>query len=346
MVNRGFEPIVCALSRAAPAALLALGLWLAAAPGVRAAEAPPFFRIGTGSEAGSEFPVGEVLADLLQAAFGAEDCGLPDCSAAPVLAAAQLSEGARANLLDLQAGRLEAALVDAPSAAWAQAGTGPFAAEGPIGGFRTVAALYPVALQVVTLERSGIRGIADLRGRRVSLDTPGSGTRAIARRVLAAYGVEDGAFDARALEPGLALERLAAGKLDAFFALGALPLAAVARVNEIAEIRLLPVSAERLAEDEELAATMRPASVPAGTYPGLPAVETVATSELLVVGERLDADLVYAATARLWAAEAVSRLRAVHPAGGGFAIEEAPAALAAPLHPGAERFYRERGILP
>lgn len=344
MVNRGFEPIVCALSRAAPAALLALGLWLAAAPGLRAAEAGPFFRIGTGSEAGSEFAVGEVLADLLQAAFSTEDCGLPDCSTAPVLAAAQLSDGARTNLLDLLAGRLEAALVDAPTAAWAQAGEGPFRAEGPLAEIRTVAALYPVVLQVVTLERSGIRGIADLRGRRVSLDTPGSGTRAIARRVLAAYGLDEGDFEARALEPGLALERLAAGKLDAFFALGALPLAAVARVNEIAAIRLLPVSAERLAEDEELAAMMRSASVPAGTYPGLPAVESVATTELLVVRDGLDADLVTAVTARLWAAEAVARLRAVHP--GGFAIEGALNGLAVPLHPGAERFYRERGVLP
>jgi TRAP transporter TAXI family solute receptor len=344
MVNRGFEPIVCALSRAAAAALLALGLWLAAVPGARAAELGPFFRIGTGSEAGSEFAVGEVLADLLQTAFGAEDCGLPDCSTAPILAAAQLSEGALANIADLRAGRLEAALVDAPAAAWAQAGTGPFAAEGPIGGLRAVAALYPVLLQVVTLERSGIRGIADLRGRRVSIDTPGSGTRAIARRVLAAYGLDEGEFDARALEPGLALERLAAGKLDAFFALGALPLAAVARVNEIAEIRLLPVSAERLAEDEELAAMMRPVSVPAGTYPGLPAVETIATTELLVVTDNLDADLVYAVAARLWTAEAVSRLRAVQP--GGFAIEAAVDPLVVPLHPGAERFYRERGVLP
>jgi uncharacterized protein len=346
MVNRGFEPFVCALRRAAPAALLAAALWLAAAAGLRAAEAGPYFRIGTGSEAGSEFLVGEVLADLLQTGFGAENCGLPDCSTAPVLTAAQLSDGSLANLADLQAGRLEAALVDAPAAAWAQAGKGPFGAEGPLAGVRAVAALYPVLLQVVTLERSGIRGIADLRGRRVSLDTQGSGTRPIARRVLAAYGLDEADIDARSLEPGIALERLAAGKLDAFFALGAVPLAAVARVNEIAGIRLLPVSAERLADDEDLAAVIRPATLPAGVYAGVPAVETVATTELLLVGEGLDEDLVYAVTARLWAADTIGRLRAAHPLGAEVAIDGALDGLAVPLHPGAERFYRERGLLP
>jgi TRAP transporter TAXI family solute receptor len=346
MVNHGFEPIGCGLRRAAPAALLATGLCLASAAGLRAAEAGAFFRIGTGSEAGSEFVVGQVLAERLQAAFAAETCGLPDCSQAPVLVAAQLSNGSLANLEDLRDGRLEAALVEAPVADWAQRGEGPFAASGPVAGLRAVAALYPVLLQVVTLERSHIRGIADLRGRRVSLDGAGSGTQAVARRVLAAYGLGAADIEARYLEPGIALERLAAGKIDAFFALGGVPLAAVSRVNEIAGIRLLPVSAERLAGDRDLAASMRPATLPAGAYGGLPAVETVATSVLLLVGADLDEDLVHAVTAGLWTAETIRRLRAAHPLGEGLAIDGALQGLGIPLHAGAERYYRERGLLP
>jgi TRAP transporter TAXI family solute receptor len=351
MANRGFKPSVCALGRAAPAALLAAALCLAAvglAAGlaVRPAAAQTFFRIGTGSEAGSEFQVGQVLADLLQPVITGEDCAMANCAGAPDLVAAQLSDGALANLADLRDGRLEAALVAAPAAAWAERGAGPFAASGPVSGLAAVAALYPVLLQVVTLERSAIRDIADLRGRRVSLDRPASATEPIARRVLAAYGLEVADIDARYLEPGLALERLAAGRIDAFFALGGVPLEAVARLNAIAEIRLLPVSAARLAEDEALAPVVTPATVPAGAYAELPAVETVATTELLLVRDDLDANLVYEVTARLWAPETLRRLRAVHPLGDAVAIDRALDNLATPLHPGAERFYRERGLLP
>jgi TRAP transporter TAXI family solute receptor len=349
MVNARFDLFVCALRRGAPVALLAAALWLAATAGLRAAEAGPFFRIGTGSEAGSEFVIGQVLADVLQQSFAAENCGLPDCSAAPKLVAAQLSTGSLANLRDLRDGRLEAALVEAPIAGWAYRGQGPFEASGPMLELRAVATLYPVVLQVVTLERSGIRRIGDLRGRRVSLDGQGSGTHPLALRVLAAYGLGEGDIEGRTLEPGIALERLAAGRLDAFFALGGVPLEAVSRVNEIAEIRLLPVSAERLARDEVMAEAtemMVSLTLPAGAYAGLPEVETLAMSAQLLVREGLGEDLVYAMTARLWAADTGRRLRAAHPLGFEIAIDGALEVLEVPLHPGAERFYRERGLLP
>lgn len=347
MVNKRSVLLACARRRGAPVALLAAAFLLAAASGLKAAEAGPFFRIGTGSETGSAFLVGEVLAELLQPAFSPEDCGFPDCPEESRLVAAQLSTGALANLRDLRDGRLEAALVEAPAAAWAARGAGPFAQDGPIPGLRAVAALYPVVLQVVALERSGIRDMGDLAGRRVSLDGQGSGARPLARQVLAAYGLENGAFEARSLAPGIALERLAAGKLDAFVALGAVPLEAVSQATEIAEIRLLPVSAERLAADPEAGAgATRPGSVPAGAYAGLPAVETIAMSVQLLVAEDLDADLVYILTARLWSAEMGRRLRAAHPLGAEVAIDGALAGLEVPLHPGAERYYRERGLLP
>jgi len=346
MVNARLDPLVCALRRAAPAALLAAGLCLAAAAGLRAAETGRFLRIGTGSEAGSEFAIGEALAETLQEGFSSESCGLPDCSEAPLLVVAQLSNGALANLRDLRAGRLEAALVAAPAARWGYRGLGPFEAGGAMPRLRAVAALHPVLLHVVTLERSGIRRISDLRGRRVSLDGQGSGTRPLARRVLAAHGLGEADIDARALEPGIALERLAAGKIDAFFALGGVPLEAVLRANELAEIRLLPVSPERLGSDEDLADMARPGAIPAGAYAGLPEVATLAFTAQLLVDEGLAEDLVYAVTARLWAADTQRRLRAAHLLGAGIAVERALQGLEVPLHPGAERYYRERGLLP
>ena len=107
------------------------------------------------------------------------------------------------------------------------------------------------------------------------------------------------------------------------------------------------MSAERLAADRETGAgATRPGSVPAGAYAGLPAVETIAMSVQLLVAEDLEADLVYILTARLWSAEMGRRLRAAHPLGAEVAIDGALAGLEVPLHRGAERYYRERGLLP
>lgn len=346
MVTARISPLVRALRRAAPAVVLAAALWPAAAPLVRAAEAGPFMRIGTGGEAGSEFVVGQVLAETLQAAFSAASCGLPDCAAAPALVVAQLSAGSMANIEDLRDGRVELALVAAPVARWAQRGEGPFAAGGPVAGLRSVATLYPVLLQTVALADENIRRIEDLRGRRVSPGGEGSATRPIAGYVLAAYGLGAEDFRASDLEPGIALERLAAGRLDVFFALGAAPLAAISRLGEIADVRLLPVSAERLAGEKELAGVIRPASLPAGTYAGMAAVDTIAMSIQLLVAEDLSEDLVYAVTSQLWGAGLRERLQAAHPLGTGIALERALDGLEVPLHPGAARYYRERGLLP
>ena len=335
MLNAQLESLVCPRRGAALAVLLAAALWLGAGGGAEAAENGRFFRIGSGSEASSEFLFGQRLATLLRPALSPENCRLPDCPAVAPLVAVQRSAGSLANLRDLAGGRLEAALVAAPAAGWAARGEGPFA-QGPLENLRAVTGLYPTLLQVVTLKDGGIARLADLRGRRVSLGQEGSATRPLARRVLAAYGLSEDAVQVRGVAPDTALERLAAGKLDAVFALGTLPLEAVARVGEIAEIRLLPVRAERLAGDRVLDATIRPGWVPAGRYPGLTETETLASAVQLLVRADLAPDLVYALTARLWEAELVM-------AG---APTTAIEGLALPLHAGAERYYRERGLLP
>ena len=113
MVSAQVNRIVCTRRRAAPAALLAAGLCLALAMVSRAEGAGPFFRIGTGSEAGSGFAIGEALAGVLQDALSTEACPEPPCPELPRLAVAQLSNGSVANVRALESGRLEAALVAA-----------------------------------------------------------------------------------------------------------------------------------------------------------------------------------------------------------------------------------------
>ncbi len=355
MVNA--EPIRTARRKgvAAPAAVLAAGLWLclalaagAAAQVGTASGTGPFFRIGTGAEGGSAFAVGEALAGRLQEALSAAaaaDCEVPPCPESPRLAVAQLSNGGVANLRALAEGRLEAALVGAHVARWAAEGSGPFAEDGPLTDLRAIAALYPASLQVVTLARTGLGGIADLDGRRVSLDGLGSGTLPLALRVLAAYGLAPDDLELRHLEPTLAMERLAAGKLDAFFALDGVPLAPVGELAGMAAVRLLPVDAARLARGD-LAEVVAPAVLPAGSYPGVGETATLAVPVLLLVRADLPEELAYLLTALLWAEGSGEALALAHPSGAAIALQRALDGLGAPLHPGAERHYRERGLLP
>lgn len=346
MVNVQVSQIASVLRRAAPAALLAAALCVGAVAVLRATEPAAFFRIGTGGPAGTTFPIGEALAEALRPAFAAEACADPPCPSGSLLPVAQLSNGSLANLRDLAAGRLEAALVRADVAHWAARGGGPLAGQAAMPGLRAVASLYPETLHVVTLRRGGFRSIADLRGRRLSLDARGSGTPPLARRVLAAYGLRDGDFEAHYIKPGLAIEQLAAGKLDAFFAVGGTPLRSLERLAEIAEVQILPVDAERLGLDGDDWSFTVPATLAAGTYEGVAETPTLATAALLLVRADLPSALVGRMTARLWHAETRARLAEVHPQGGRLRPELAVRGLPVPLHPGAAGYYRELGLLP
>jgi TRAP transporter TAXI family solute receptor len=337
--------IACAFRRAAPAALLAAALWLALPAAPRADEVPGFLRIGTGEAASTEFQVGSALAGALRAAFDAEDCTDPPCPAEAPLPVAQLSSGAFANVADLAAGRLEAALVQADIAHWAFNGGGAYPA-GPAGAnLRAVANLHPQTLHVIVSGRGSIGRLRDLRGLRVALGERGSGAGWLAGRVLAAHGLGRDDLEARDLAPGLAVERLAAGKLDAVFVLGGVPVSAVVGLADIAEVRLLAVDAGRLAPEADGSAFFAPATVPAGAYRSVEETATVAVAAQLLVRADLPDELVYRLTAGLWRPESLARLAAAHPQGAAIRPETALTGLTLPLHPGAERYYREAGLL-
>ncbi len=346
MVNVQVSQIASVLRRAAPAALLAAALCVGAVAVLRATEPAAFFRIGTGGPASTTFPIGEALAEALRPAFAVDACADPPCPSGPLLPVAQLSNGSLDNVRDLTAGRLEAALVRADVAHWAARGGGPLAGQAAMPGLRAVANLYAETLHVVTLRRGGFRSISDLRGRRLSLDAQGSGTPPLARRVLAAYGLSDGDFEAHYIKPGLAIEQLAAGKLDAFFAVGGAPLRSVERLAEIAEVQILPVDAERLGLDGDDWSFAVPAALAAGTYEGVAETPTLATAALLLVRADLPSAVVGRLTARLWHAETRARLAEIHPQGGRLRPELAVRGLPVPLHPGASGYYRELGLLP
>ncbi len=304
-----------------------------------AARTPDFFRIGTGGEAGTYFPIGSLLARVVSG--GEYDCQ-PDggCTRFGPLVVAQVSNGSVSNVQGIADGLLEAGLVQADIAHWAYSGSQLFSGQESRGNLRAIANLYPESVHLVVGPGSGIDSVADLRGKRVSLDESGSGTLVDAIAILAAYGIDESEFDPVYLKPGFASERLSRGDIDAFFIVAGYPALSVVHALRNGA-RLVPIQgsqANRLVEDLPFFAT---GTIPTGTYPGSTETRTLVVGAQLLVGADIDADLVYAFTRILWSTDAARMLQQGHPKGREIKLKTALEGLAVPLHPGAERYYAQ-----
>ncbi|MDD3446156.1 MAG: TAXI family TRAP transporter solute-binding subunit, partial [Zavarzinia sp.] len=221
---------ICRLRRRLLFGLAASGVMLGMGGRVARAQEARYLRIATGSAAGTYYPVGETIARLLSHPPGLPPCdpgvacGVPD-----LVATAETSEGSVANVRAVASYAVETALAQADVIAWAQGGKGDFA-EQPLADLRVLASLYAESMHVVVQADSGIAAIRDLKGKRVSLDRPGSGTRGDALMILAAYGVSPKRLVQHDLGPSQAAEALAAGEIDAFFFLGGAPAVNVAEI--------------------------------------------------------------------------------------------------------------------
>ncbi len=301
------------------------------------------FRIGTGGTGGTYYPIGSTIARALTERLGL-DC--PEtCPPARLLAVAQASNGSVANAVELAAGRLEAALVQADIAHWAYTAGGVFSGRVPLSDLRAIARLYPESLHIVARADSGIRSLADLRDKRVSLDEQGSGTLVAARLVLEAHGLSETEMAPVYLKPGLAIERLRDGKLDAFFALAGAPVAAIAELAEEVPISLIPLEPAARARIAREVSFFGPTMLAPGVYRGTAATPSLEVGALLLTRADLDAELIYRVTSAFWHERTGRRLVAGHARGAQIRRETALHGLPLPLHPGAARFYREVGLL-
>ncbi|MCG2606816.1 MAG: TAXI family TRAP transporter solute-binding subunit, partial [Achromobacter sp.] len=187
---------------------LAMALSLAAAAGT--AQAQQFFRIGTGGTAGTYYPVGGIIGNAVS-------------QPGKLIATAVASNGSVANINGIMGGSFEAGFTQSDVAFWAYSGTGTFEGKPKAQDLRLIATLYPESIHLVTRKGAGIKGVADLKGKRVSMDEPGSGTLVDVRLILGAYGMTDKDIKAEYLKPNQAGDKLKDGGLDAFFFVGGFP---------------------------------------------------------------------------------------------------------------------------
>jgi uncharacterized protein len=318
----------------------------AAVAGAALAQDLRFFRIGTGTTGGTYFPVGGLIANAVSNPPGSRPCDRGgSCGVPGLIAVAQATSGSVENLEKLSDQVFESALSQADVAYWAYRGEGPYEGMAPQEGLRAIANLYPETVHLVVRADSGIDSVDDLEGRIVSVGEEGSGTLIEARLVLDAYGLDEDDVETRSLRPGPAGDRLADGEIDAFFLVAGQPVGAVADVAARVPIRLLPLDgvAERLGGD--LPPFLVEMKIEAGTYEGVPETPTLAVGAQWIVRSDVDEDIVHGLAQALWHPSTLRLLAAGHPRGSEIRPGKATEGLAVPLHPGAERYYREAGLL-
>ena len=333
---------------AAATVLLAAIIALAAADGGAAERgAGLFFRIGTGGIEGTYFPIGTLIAEGLTEPQSGKDCnGADPCGVPGLVAVAQTSNGSVANVRSVAAGELEAALVQADVATWAYQGKEIFRDEQRLSSLRAVASLYAESLHIVVRRNLGVRSVADLRGKRISLDEPGSGTLVESRVVLAAFGLAEADVHPEYVKPALASARMLAGQLDGFMVVAGHPADSVVQLVERMAVDLVPIE-PRMAEAIRAGNPFfRAGAIPAGAYRGIGEVPTLDVMAQLLVDAALDEDKAYAVTRALWGERMQRLLRQGHPKGRQIVLARALDGLSIPLHPGAARYYREIGMRP
>jgi TRAP transporter TAXI family solute receptor len=256
-------------------------------------------------------------------------------------AVAEVTGGSVENLNLLLRGEVEVAFSMGTTAYQAYHGTGPFA-DGDTGRVLALAALYPNALHLVVLGDSEVRDLADLRGRRVSVGAPGSGTEVAARTLLEANGITYEDLRAQRLNFNETANALRDGHVEAGFWSVGPPTSSLVDLATARDVRLVPigrVEAERTAARDP---TIRLFTIPAGTYPGQEtAVETVSTPNVLVVRRDFPEELAFALSRSVF--EGAEALAGVHPVARSitpdFTLSDAPVR----LHPGTVRYLEEAG---
>ncbi|MDJ0951368.1 MAG: TAXI family TRAP transporter solute-binding subunit [Alphaproteobacteria bacterium] len=325
---------------------IALGLALACGAWGLAAQETGFFRIATGSTGGTYFPIGGLIANAVSSPPGSRACeDGGSCGVPGLIAAAISTTGSVANVEAVAKGTIESGLSQADVAFWAFSGTGIYRKKKPLDDLRAIANLYPESVHLVVRADSGIKSVADLKGKRVAVGEEGSGTLVDAEIILRAYGLSRRNIKASYVKPGPASDLLAEGKLDGMFFVAGAPAGAVQDLARRTEIRLVSIAGDKADALIKRYRFFARGRIDADIYEGVAGAETVTVGAQWVTSAAIEEDLVYALTRSLWHDTTRKLLDRGHPKGKQILLENAIDGVAIPLHPGAARYYSEIGLL-
>jgi len=310
--------------------VLALTLVLA---GTSIAQQKKFFVISTGGTGGTYYPLGGILAQALSQA-------VPE-----VVVTSHAGNASVANCNLIRDKQVESAFVQSNVAYNAFNGLEQFK-EKPVKNLRFIASLYPETIQIVARADSGIKTVKDIKGKRLVPGDRGSGTEVDALNVLGAYGYtykDFSSVDWLSFSGGA--QRLQDKQADVTFTTAGWPTAAITELAISTNIVLVPIDEAKIKDLTKKFPFYARIVIPKGTYKGQEKdVATITTMAQWVVGAEVPDDVVYKLTKALWESGA-KKMAEAHAQGKNVQPKTALAGMSIPLHPGAEKFYKEAGLI-
>ena len=305
-----------------------------------------FFRILTGGTVGTYFPIGGLIANAISNPPGSRPCGEGGSCGVPGLVASSVtSNGSVANVAAIAAGSAQSGFVQSDIAYWAYNGTGVYAGRPRVDVLRAIANLYPESIQLVVRKGSGIRSVPDLRGRKISLDEPGSGTLVSTRLILQAFGLSEKDLQAQYFPAQRVADHLRDGTIDGFFSVSGFPQSSVADLAATVGIELVPIAGPEVDKLLDQFSFFSKQEIPNDAYTGVPGVTTVSVHAIWATSSKQGEELIYKVTAALWNPATRKLLDSGHAKGREIRLETATTGLGIPLHPGAEKFYKDQGLV-
>jgi TRAP transporter TAXI family solute receptor len=328
MIHRSVRKIPSASGRRATLRALAAAAITGALPLAAFAQAVTLL---TGRPSSVHHPLGLALGTALRK------------SAPPLKPAVKGTKSTAESLEELQQGRAEIAFALGDTLADAWNGREDAGFRAPLTRLRAIAALFPNYIQVVARADAGIRTLAGLRGKHVSVGVLKSGIELDARAIFAAAGLRYASFGRIEYLPfGESVELMKNRQLDATLQSALLGVSGLRDLATSVDIVVIAIPPEVLRKID--ADVYEPAVIPANTYRGQTKdVPTVAVQNVLVTHEGVPDDTVYAVTRTLWTS--IGELTGAHPAAKAMDPSRALIGIVVPVHPGAERYYRETGVL-
>lgn len=287
-----------------------------------------FLNIATGGTAGTYYPLGGALAELLNQ------------NIKNMNASAQSTGASVANVNMLKDGSVDLAFIQNDIAYYAANGTEMFK-DNKVESLRGIAALYPETVQFVTTQDKGIKSIADLKGKKVAVGASGSGAEANARQILGAYGITYDDIDVQYLSFGEAADALKDGNVDVGVVVAGFPTAAIQDLAANKSAALVTIDGEHADQLIKKYPYFTKITVPKGTYPGQEEdVETVAVKCVIVTTDKLSDDLGGEIVKAIY--EHLDRMKAAHAVGKYITKDTALEGMSIKMNAGAEKYLKSK----
>lgn len=285
--------------------------------------------LATGGTAGTYYPYGGAMAQIFNSK-------IPNMNVT-----AQVTGASIENLRLVNKKEAEMAIVQNDTMDYAYNGKEMFKDKLP--NVRGIAILYPEIIQVVVRSDSGIDNIGQLKGKKVGVGAPGSGTEANFRQLIDAYGLDYKAMSPAYLSFAECADQFKDKLIDGFIVTAGIPNSAIMDISSQHSVKILAIPDDMIAKLTQKYPFLTPFTIPAGTYKNQTApIKTVAVQATLIVSSEVKDDVVYNITKALF--ENQADLAKANAKGKELSLQTAIKGMSIPLHPGAEKYFKEKGI--